>query len=137
MVTYNLNNSRKFDRKILLNGYRLLTELFKRETNLLHARFMGYALVRPFLYFDQFYIFDLFSTSTHRLRPKLYFDQNCTSTCASRPIRNPDLTEDRSTEIEVERPKYRKGQRSENGRNTEKVELMRTHGTCGEKKEQK
>jgi len=33
----------------------------------------GYALVRPFLYFDHFHIFDLFCTSTRLLRP-LYFD---------------------------------------------------------------
>ena len=45
--------------------------------------------------------FDLFCTSTHRL----YFDQNFTPTCTSRPIRSPDLP---------------------NGRSTEKVELMRT-----------
>jgi len=37
---------------------------------------IGYALVRPFLYFDHFHIFDLFCTSTHRL----YFDLNFTST---------------------------------------------------------
>jgi len=37
---------------------------------------------------------------------KLYFDQNCTSTCTSRPISSPNLTK---------------------GRSTEKVELMRTY----------
>jgi len=41
-----------------------------------------------FLYFDHFHIFDIFCTSIHRL----YFDQNCISTCTSRPIRSPDLT---------------------------------------------
>jgi len=48
----------------------------------------GYTLVRPFLYFDP----------PTLLRPKLYFDLNFTSTCATRPIRNPDLTKGRSTE---------------------------------------
>jgi len=33
----------------------------------------AYALVRPFLYFDHFHIFDLFCTATSLLRP-LYFD---------------------------------------------------------------
>jgi len=87
------------------------------------ATFIGYASVRPFLYFDHFHIFDLFSTSTHRLyfdlnftstvfdfcgqtstsllRPKLYFDQKYTSTCISRPIRSPDFTKGRSKQIEV------------------------------------
>ena len=77
--------------------------------------------------------FDLFCTSTHRL----YFDQNCTSSCTYRPIRNPVLKKGRSTRAEVQswnyrgrsravQEKYRKGWRSENGRSTEKVELMRT-----------
>jgi len=38
--------------------------------------------------------FDLLCTSTHRLYfdflGRFYFDQNCTSTCTSRLIRNPD-----------------------------------------------
>mgnify|MGYP006944986874 CR=1 FL=1 len=35
-------------------------------------RFKGYALVRPFLYFDHFHIFDLFCTSTALLQPLLW-----------------------------------------------------------------
>ena len=46
----------------------------------------GYASVRPFLYFD----------APSLLRPKPYFDQNCTSAYTSRPIRSPGLT--KSTE---------------------------------------
>ena len=50
---------------------------FLRNFQQLTARLIfGYALVRPFLYFDHFHIFDLFCTSTHRL----YFDLNFTST---------------------------------------------------------
>ena len=74
-----------------------------------------------------FHIFDLFCTSTHRL----YFDRNFTSTCASWPIRSPDLTKGRSTEVEVERSKYRKG--VEDMKMVEvqkKVELMRTLKIC-------
>ena len=71
----------------------------------------GYALVRPFLYFDPSTLlrpkpyFDFFRQKL--LRP-IYFHQNCNSTCTSRPIRSPDLTKGRST-----------------GRNTEKVEDMK------------
>jgi len=66
--------------------------------------------------------FDLFCTSTIFISSaflvKLYFDQNCRSTCTSRPLRSPDL------KVEVQRSKYRKGRRYENGRSREKVELM-------------
>ena len=90
------------------------------------------------IYYRGTHQFDLFCTSTHRslLRHKLYFDLNLTSTfcpnftclhtCTSRPIKSPYLTKCRSPEVEVERSKYRKGRRYENGRITEKVELMRT-----------
>ena len=71
---------------------------------------IGYALVtllRPKRYLDLNLTSIFFVTTL--LRPfwpnftssKLYCDQNCTSTCASRPIRNPDLTKGRSTEVEV------------------------------------
>jgi len=62
--------------------------------------------------------FDLFCTSTYRLYLEFI------STCTSRPIRNPDLTKGRSTEVEVNEPKYRKGPRYENGRSPENVALM-------------
>ena len=45
---------------------------------------------------------------------KIEFGQKFISTCTSRPIRNPDLTKGRSTEVEVSEPKYRKGPRYEN-----------------------
>ena len=73
----------------------------------------GSALVRPFLYFDHFHIFDPFCTSTHRLyfdffvttllRPKLYFDL-CFSTI--RPVLL-DLLNKKSRF--GKRSKYRKG----------------------------
>jgi len=56
---------------------------------------------------------------TSTFSAKLYFDQNCTSICTSRPIRSPDLTKGRSTKVEVRESKER-------GRSAEKVELMRT-----------
>jgi len=68
---------------------------------------LGYAAVRPFLYYDHFHIFD--PPTLLSFLAKLYFDQNCTPTCTSRPIRSPDFTKCRSTEVEVERSKYRKG----------------------------
>ena len=65
----------------------------------------GYALVRPFMYFDHFHIFDLFYTSTHRL----YFDLNFTSTKTElRPV----LLDQKENQIwqKVEVPKrYIKG----------------------------
>ena len=48
-----------------------------------------FSVLRPIPYFDFF--------RQTLLRP-LYFDQNCTSTCTSGPIRSPDLTECRTTE---------------------------------------
>ena len=104
-------------------------KIFPKKSKFLTKPKSGYALVRPFLYFDHFHIFDPFCTSTHRryfylnftstflsqlyfdlnltstFLSQLYFDQNCTSTCSSRPIRNTDLTKCRSTEFEVERSK--------------------------------
>ena len=91
--------------------------------------FLGYAFsyLPPFLYFHRPTLF----TYT-LLRPKPYFDffgetlrrQNCTSGP------NSNLDKCRSTEVQIERSNYRKGRRYENGRSTEKVELMRVPFLC-------
>jgi len=54
--------------------------------------------------------FDLFCTSTILISssffcfdPLFYFDQNWTSTCTPRPIRSPNLSKCRSTEVEVQK----------------------------------
>jgi len=74
---------------------------------------LRYASVRPFMYFDPPTLLRLFWS-------------NFTSTCTYRPIRSPDFTKGRSKRVEVARSNYKKGRRYENGRSTEKVELMRT-----------
>jgi len=91
--------------------------------------FIGYASVRPLLYFDHFHIFDLFCISIHRL----YFDLNLSSTFLAKlyfdlyfsTSKKSRFEIGRSTKVEVERSKYRKGRRYENGRSTEKVEDMK------------
>ena len=59
----------------------------------------GYALGRPFLYFDHFHIFDLFCTSTSLLRP-LYFD-SLTSTSVLRHFVKSGLLIGREAQVEV------------------------------------
>jgi len=64
-------------------------------------RFFGYASVRPFLYLDP----------PTLLRPEPYFDFLGQTLLwpklyTSRPIRSPDLTKARSTEVEVSESKY-------------------------------
>ena len=54
---------------------------FNAMGNKFGVQILGYASGRPFLYFDQFHIFDIFCTSTTLLRP-LYFDL-CTLTFLS------------------------------------------------------
>ena len=53
-----------------------------------------FSVLRPvsYLYFDLHFT-------------KFYCDQNCISTCTSRPIRNSDLTKGRSTSVEAGRSK--------------------------------
>ena len=63
-------------------------------------KFLGYASVRPFLYFDHFHIFGLFCTSTALLRP-LYFDL-FTSTCLLRPFVKSGLLIGREAQVEVQ-----------------------------------
>ena len=75
----------------------------------------NFGCASSFLYFDP----------PSLLRSKLYFDQNFTSTFSSRPIRSPDFTKGRSTEVKVRQSKS-SGRSTENSRSTEKVELMRT-----------
>ena len=60
----------------------------------------GYALVRPFLYFDHFHIFDLFCTSTPLLRP-LYFVR-FTSTSVLRPFVKSEFLIGREAQVEVQ-----------------------------------
>jgi len=69
-----IKNSRfcKFQKR----NSNLLFRLLYNTHALIDTPLIGYASVRPFLYFDHFHIFDLFCTLTHRL----YFDQNFTST---------------------------------------------------------
>ena len=61
---------------------------------------LGYALVRPFLYFDHFHIFDFFCTSTALLQP-LYFDL-FTSTRVLRPFVKSGLIIGRDVQVEVQ-----------------------------------
>ena len=69
-----------------------------------------FSVLRPKLYFDLNLTSTFFWPNfTLFVLAKLYFDQNCTLTCASRPI-SPDLTKCRSTEVEVqEKSTNRKG----------------------------
>ena len=94
-------------------------------------------LVWPFSYLRPFGYFD----PPTLLRPKPYFDflaklyinQNCTSTCTSRPIASPDLTKGRCKRVKVKSSKYESRRRevelqkrSKIWKWPEKVELMRT-----------
>jgi len=60
-----------------------------------------FSYLRPFLYFDPLTL--LRPKPYFEFLAKLYFDQNCTSTCASRPIRNTDLKKGRSKADEVQK----------------------------------
>ena len=91
--------------------------------------FFGYASVRPFLYLDHFHIFDLFCTSTRVLRT-LYFDSltlTCCQIWTSYWTRSIGRIYSNTGRSKVGGSKYRKGRWYENGRSTEKVELMCTH----------
>ena len=82
---------------------------------------LGYALVRPFLYFDHFHIFDFFCTSTALLRP-LYFVRfasqsrsfhSLTSTFVLRPLYFDLLSNLDLLLVEKHRSKYSFGQSTE------------------------
>ena len=67
-----------------------------------------------------------FTSTKILLRPKLYFDLYFSTNNKSR-FEKRSKYRGRSKDGEVERSKYRKGRRYENGRSTEKVERMRIH----------
>jgi len=89
----------------------------------------GHASVRPFLYFDPPTLlrpkpyFNFFGQTL--LRPKLYYGLYFSINNNSRLDKRSKYAS-RSKEVEIERSKYRKGRRYENGRSTEKVELMQS-----------
>jgi len=66
-----------------------------------------------------------FTSTKILLRPKLYFDLYFSTNNKSR-FEKRSKYRGRSKDGEVERSKYRKGRRYENGRSTEMIELMRT-----------
>ena len=99
----------------------VLVKVWQKRVGVFFQKMRTYALVRPFLNFDHFHIFDLFCTLTHRpyfdlnftwhtpsVRPFLYFDHFhtfdifCTSTTLLRYFVKSGLRLGREVQVEVQ-----------------------------------